>query len=344
MTRLNQHEQGLTITALKDELRKLKGKDLADNVVCKHTIDPEMLKIDVEYLNPRLLNNRSAHSDYLKHTQEEAAILREIVEQGKLQNPLNESLDSALKPSTSASGSQPSGNTKKDKIQRTPCSTQKNKVKPHPKTVKSSLKNKNSDVVPKGTANMQHSKLNANSKPLCVKCNGCMLFDNHDLCVLDFINDVNASTKSKSRPTGQTFTKVGNACPLIRITTTAEVPLRKPTALESDTPKPVVVQIVLWYLDSGCSKHMTEDRSQLTNFINKFLGTVKIGNDHVAKILGYGDYQSGNVTISRVYYMEGLGYNLFSVGQFYDSNLEVAFRQHTCFIRNLEGVGLLTGS
>ncbi|GJT50178.1 hypothetical protein Tco_0976335 [Tanacetum coccineum] len=58
----------------------------------------------------------------------------------------------------------------------------------------------------------------------------------------------------------------------------------------------------------------------------------------------YGDYQIGNVTISRVYYMEGLGHNLFSVGQFYDSNLEVAFRKHTCFIRNLEGVDLLSGS
>ncbi|GKB14507.1 retrovirus-related pol polyprotein from transposon TNT 1-94 [Tanacetum coccineum] len=89
---------------------------------------------------------------------------------------------------------------------------------------------------------------------------------------------------------------------------------------------------------------MTGDRSQLTNFVNKFLGTVKFGNDHVAKILGYGDYQIGNVTISRVYYVEGLGHNLFSVGQFCDSNLEVAFRQHTCFIRNLEGVDLLTGS
>ncbi|GJV20289.1 retrovirus-related pol polyprotein from transposon TNT 1-94 [Tanacetum coccineum] len=105
-----------------------------------------------------------------------------------------------------------------------------------------------------------------------------------------------------------------------------------------------VVQIVLWYLDSGCSKHMTGDRSQLTNFISKFLGTVKFGNDQVAKIMGYGDYQIGNVTISRVYYIEGLGHNLFSVGQFCDSNLEVAFRQHTCFIRNLEGVDLLTGS
>ncbi|GJU13850.1 retrovirus-related pol polyprotein from transposon TNT 1-94, partial [Tanacetum coccineum] len=104
-----------------------------------------------------------------------------------------------------------------------------------------------------------------------------------------------------------------------------------------------VVQIVLWYLDSGCSKHMTGDRSQLTNFISKFLGTVKFGNDQVAKIMGYGDYQIRNVTISRVYYVEGLGHNLFSVGQFCDSNLKVAFRQNICFIRNLEGVDLLTG-
>ncbi|GKA86624.1 putative ribonuclease H-like domain-containing protein [Tanacetum coccineum] len=89
---------------------------------------------------------------------------------------------------------------------------------------------------------------------------------------------------------------------------------------------------------------MTGDRSQLTNFVNKFLGTVKFGNDHVAKILGYGDYQIGNVTISRVYYIEGLRHNLFSVGQLCDSNLEVSFCQHTCFIRNLEGVDLLTGS
>ncbi|GKB81741.1 retrovirus-related pol polyprotein from transposon TNT 1-94, partial [Tanacetum coccineum] len=271
----------------KDELRKLKGKDLADNFVTKHSIAPEMLKIEVEPITPRLLNNRTAYSDYLSHTQEQAAILREIVEQGKSQNPLNKSLDSALKPSTSASGSQPSGNTKKDKIQQTPSSTQKNKVEAHLRTVKSSLKNKNCFVKPKGNANVQYSKLNANSKLLCVKCNGCMLSDNHDLCVLDFINDVNARTKSKSvkksskrkvwkptgkvftnigytwRPTGQTFTIVGNACPLTRITTTAEVPLRKPTALESDTPKPVNI---------------------------------------------------------------------------------VAFRQHTCFIRNLEGVDLLTGS
>nr|GFB99565.1 integrase, catalytic region, zinc finger, CCHC-type, peptidase aspartic, catalytic [Tanacetum cinerariifolium] len=103
-----------------------------------------------------------------------------------------------------------------------------------------------------------------------------------------------------------------------------------------------VVQIVLWYLDSDCSKHMTGNRSQLINFVQKFIGTVKFGNDHVAKIMGYGDYQIGNVTISWVYYVEGLRHNLFSIGQFCDSDLEVSFCQHTCFIRNLEGVDLLT--
>nr|GEY26450.1 integrase, catalytic region, zinc finger, CCHC-type, peptidase aspartic, catalytic [Tanacetum cinerariifolium] len=105
-----------------------------------------------------------------------------------------------------------------------------------------------------------------------------------------------------------------------------------------------VVQIVLWYLNSGCSKHITEDRSQLTNFVNKFLGIVQFKNDHVAKIMGYFDYQIENVMISRVYYVEGLGHNLFSIGQFCDSNLEVAFHKHTCFIHNLEGVDLLIGS
>ncbi|GJT85437.1 hypothetical protein Tco_1067154 [Tanacetum coccineum] len=74
-------EKDLVITTLNDELRKLKGKDLANNVVTKHTIATEMLKIDVEPIAPRLLNNRTAHSDYLRNTQEQAAILREIVEQ-----------------------------------------------------------------------------------------------------------------------------------------------------------------------------------------------------------------------------------------------------------------------
>ncbi|GJR93477.1 hypothetical protein Tco_0265651 [Tanacetum coccineum] len=189
-------EKVLVITALKDDLRKLKGKALVDNAVTKHTIDPEMLKIDVEPITPKLLNKRTAHSAYIKHTQEEAAVLRDLVDHVKANYPLDHSLESAcrytkliqelltnisktcpsinnsgeklvavtpknkdkrvrftepvtssgntitktastsnlvsnkpmlsstgVKPSTSASGSQPSGNTKKDKIQQTPSST-----------------------------------------------------------------------------------------------------------------------------------------------------------------------------------------------------------------------------
>ncbi|GJX34176.1 retrovirus-related pol polyprotein from transposon TNT 1-94 [Tanacetum coccineum] len=80
------------------------------------------------------------------------------------------------------------------------------------------------------------------------------------------------------------------------------------------------------------------------NFVSKFMGTIRFGKDHIARIMGYGDYQLGNVTISRVCYVEGLGHNLFFVGQFCDADLEVAFQKNTCFIRNLEGVDLLLGS
>ncbi|GKA37636.1 hypothetical protein Tco_0724201, partial [Tanacetum coccineum] len=98
-----------------------------------------------------------------------------------------------------------------------------------------------------------------------------------------------------------------------------------------------VVQIVLWIVDSGCSKHMMGDRSLLKSFIEKFMGIVRFGNDNFAVITGYGDYIQGNITICHVYYVEGLGHNLFSVGQFCDGDLEVAFYSKTCYVRNLEG-------
>ncbi|GJV67830.1 retrovirus-related pol polyprotein from transposon TNT 1-94 [Tanacetum coccineum] len=238
-------EKALAITALKDELRKLKGKALVDN-------------------NVKFISNHPR-----------------------------------VKQSTSASGSQPSGNTKKDKIQQTQSRILKNKVEAHPRKVKSSLKNKDCVVAPKGTAHVQHSKLNANYE---LKC----------------------------RPTGRTFTIVGNACPLTRITTTTEVPLRKSSALDNKTPKPVVTLVYsrkprkskTSVPVNNYKQHDLEIALKLTNLSIKFLGTIKFGNDHVAKMIGYGDYQIRNVTILRVYYVEGLGHNLFSVGQFCDSNLE----------------------
>nr|GEV14501.1 copia protein [Tanacetum cinerariifolium] len=104
-----------------------------------------------------------------------------------------------------------------------------------------------------------------------------------------------------------------------------------------------VVQIVQWIVNSGCSKHMTGDQSLLRNFIKKFMGTVHFGNDNFEAIIGYGDYIQGNITIFHVYYVEGLGHNLFSIGQFCDGDLEAAFCFMTCYVRNLEGDDLLTG-
>ncbi|GJR22573.1 retrovirus-related pol polyprotein from transposon TNT 1-94 [Tanacetum coccineum] len=72
--------------------------------------------------------------------------------------------------------------------------------------------------------------------------------------------------------------------------------------------------------------------------------TVCFGNDHFAAVTGYGDYVQGNLTICHVYYVEGLGHNLFSGGQFCDGDLEVAFHSNTCYVWKVEGDDLLTGS
>nr|GEY70216.1 Gag-Pol polyprotein [Tanacetum cinerariifolium] len=405
-------EKVLVITALKEQLNKLKGKVVLTEVVSLNLINPELLKVDVVPLALKLHKNRTVHTDYIRHTQEEAATLREIVESERLLSPLNTFLDYACKytrriqellmilqqtcPCVTDLGIKlvvvtPKNKTKKIKPTEQITKSGKTTVTTPPSAnldsnthvlsstgvilVSSASRSMSQDntkkIDSKATSSVINSVSNVNFDLKCASCNGCLFSDNHDACVVAYIKSVNAHIKSKSvktpvkrkvwkltgnvfkivghiwKPTRRTFTLVGNVCPLTRIATPTIVPPREPIPIVNSTDKPVVtlvVQIVLWYLDSGCSKHMTEDRSQLVNFVQKYLGTVKFGNDHVAKIMGYGNYQIGNVTISRVYYVEGLGHNLFSVGQFCDSYLEVAFRQHTCFIRNLDGVDLLTCS
>nr|GEY67950.1 retrovirus-related Pol polyprotein from transposon TNT 1-94 [Tanacetum cinerariifolium] len=58
-------------------------------------------------------------------------------------------------------------------------------------------------------------------------------------------------------------------------------------------------KVVLWYLDSGCSKYMMGNLSKLKNFMSKFLGTVRFRNDHFGAIMGYEDYVIGDSVISR---------------------------------------------
>nr|GEW51748.1 integrase, catalytic region, zinc finger, CCHC-type, peptidase aspartic, catalytic [Tanacetum cinerariifolium] len=73
-------EKVLVITALKEQLNKLKGKAILTEAVSLNPIDPELLKVNVTPLAPKLRKNRTAHTDYIRHTQEEAATLREIIE------------------------------------------------------------------------------------------------------------------------------------------------------------------------------------------------------------------------------------------------------------------------
>ncbi|GJS74825.1 retrovirus-related pol polyprotein from transposon TNT 1-94 [Tanacetum coccineum] len=239
-------EKGLVITALKDELRKLKRKDLANNVVTKHTIVLEMLKIDVKPINPRLLNNRSAHFNYLKHTQEEAAILKEIVEQGKSQNPLNNSLDSACK---------------------------------YTKRIQELL------IIIRQT---------------------CPIINNSS----DKFVDVTQKNKDKRVRFTKPVTSSGN------------------TNTKTDSSSNLVSNKPM-FSSTGVKSYTSTSGSQPS------------GNTKKDKILQSPSRPNCSLGI---YTLEGLGHNLFSVVQFCDSNLEVAFRQHTCFIRNLEGVDLLTRS
>nr|GFB98346.1 integrase, catalytic region, zinc finger, CCHC-type, peptidase aspartic, catalytic [Tanacetum cinerariifolium] len=208
--------------------------------------------------------------------------IHKLVESSKTSDSNTPMLSSTgLKCSNSTCRSQPTGNKKNDRILQKPSSIRKNKIKAQPRKV-----NKNNRVKePIFDVNVKHTMLNANSQLICVKCKQCTFDANHDVCFLDFVNDVNVRSKSKSDKKSQHII-FGN--------------LR-------------VVQIILWYLDFGCSKHMTWNLSQLMDFVMKFLGIVRFENDEIAKIMGYGDYQPGNVIVSRVY-VKGLGHNLFSIG------------------------------
>ncbi|GKA65183.1 hypothetical protein Tco_0764890 [Tanacetum coccineum] len=185
-------EQGLVIAALKNELRKLKGKALDKEAIETHSVDPKVSKDNMEPITPKLLNKRTAHSSYIKHTQEEALVLKDIdllshisrtcpsinnfdpqlvaVTPRKKDKKVrfSESLTSTentktdstsilvsnkrvlhstgVRLFTCASGSQPSGNIRNDRIQQTPSSNLMNKVEAHPRNAKSSL-NKRNDTV-----------------------------------------------------------------------------------------------------------------------------------------------------------------------------------------------------
>nr|GEY80754.1 integrase, catalytic region, zinc finger, CCHC-type, peptidase aspartic, catalytic [Tanacetum cinerariifolium] len=214
---------------------------------------------------------------------------------------------------TSVSRPQLKSNPIGDRVMCNSSQGKKQEVEDQCRSVKLS---KNKTSVTACNDNLNAKTLNVNS--VCATCDTCVLIDKHDMCVLNSVaKPIKKIVASKSNQKPRNFTR---------------------KLYER------LVKIVLFIVDSGCSKHITGNLKLLINFVEKFLGTVKFGYDQIAPILGYEDLVQGAVMIKRVYYIEGLNHNLFSVGQFCDADLEVAFRKSTCYIRNFKGNDLLTGS
>ncbi|GJR93241.1 retrovirus-related pol polyprotein from transposon TNT 1-94 [Tanacetum coccineum] len=243
---------------------------------------------------------------------------------------------------TSVSRPQLKSNRMGDRVLPNNSQGKKQEVEYHRRNFKFS-NNKTSVTACNDSLNAKTSNVNF----VCVTCGKCVLNDNHDLCVLHYINGVNSRT---SQPI---VVPISTREPKQTVNQSVATSHKKTVAIDSTVKKPrniirkiyeQLVDIILFIVDSGCSKHMTGNLKLLTNFVEKFLGTVKFRNDQIAPILGYGDLVQGTITIKRVYYIEGLNHNLFSVGQFCDVDIEVAFRKSTCYIRDLKGNDLLTGS
>ncbi|GJW64203.1 retrovirus-related pol polyprotein from transposon TNT 1-94 [Tanacetum coccineum] len=431
------------LSNLRDNIHKDNYNELLNQFsnleVKPNVLAPGNYVIDVEPIPPHNRNNREVHLHYLRHLKESVDTLCEIVEEAKVERPLDRSLAYACRytkhsqelleyvfdtcpkvfnqqdkkhahtlrkkqvtfedqiatssstthkhveplhtqqsnvtvpPSTGvnsctdASGSEPRSILKKHQIPPAKSDSMK-KVEEHPRTIRSSLKTTNHVD---SSNSSKRTVINSNSHSVCQTCNKCLFSATHDMCVVTYLQSVNASPNVKNvvrhvkqvwkpkqvtqvwkpkhikqiwkptgktlnnvgyqwRPTGRTFT-LSDQCPLTRFT--------KLTGMSAIACANQSEPNQHWgsNFPNSPSSSVFKCRSYKSSF-------VRFGNDHFGAIMGYGDYVIGDSVISRVYYVEGLGHNLFSVGQFCDSDLEVAFRKHSCYVRDTDGVELLKGS
>nr|GFB55823.1 integrase, catalytic region, zinc finger, CCHC-type, peptidase aspartic, catalytic [Tanacetum cinerariifolium] len=240
------------------------------------------------------------------------------------------SFSTGVIPTTSVSRPQLKSNPMRDRVMHNNSQGKKQEVKDQRRNVKFS---KNKTSITACNDSLDAKTLNVIS--VYATYDTCILNDKHGMCVLNSVaKPIKKTVASESNQKPRNITKKlyeRISVPLCQILHCLLILLQ-------------LIEIVLFIVDSGCSKHMTRNLNLLINFVEKFLGTVKFENDQIAPILGYGDLVQRAVTIKRVYYVKGLNYNLFSVGQFCDADLEVAFRKSTFFIRDLKGNDLLTGS
>nr|GFA17848.1 integrase, catalytic region, zinc finger, CCHC-type, peptidase aspartic, catalytic [Tanacetum cinerariifolium] len=318
-----------------EQVTKLTTKNVnLKSSVSKDTVKPQVLvraqhAIDVEPIVSRLRNNRDAYLDYLRHLKESVETIRDIVEEAKIVRPLDRSIVSVCRYTKHsqelleyAIGTCPQGSQQRAKqLAYIPLIRKK-------QVVVAKRSDKSDSTTHRHVVTVKSQQTDVRVPP--------------STGVNRYPNASGSQPKSHVKPNRILPTKGVNKLHVEDQPRTNKSHLR--TSNRVDSSSRLKRHIVLWYLDSGCSKHMTGDRLRLMNFVKKFIGTVRFGNDHFGAIMGYGDYVIGDIVISRVYYVEGLGHNLFYVGQFCDSDLEVAFRKHSCYVRDTNGVELIKGS
>ncbi|GJV27289.1 integrase, catalytic region, zinc finger, CCHC-type containing protein [Tanacetum coccineum] len=324
-------------TSLLTENENLKAQ-IHENLKCitmdsvkPRVIAPGRYDIDVEPIPPHNRNNKEVQLDYLKHLKESVETLCEIVEEAKVEKSLDKSLTSACLYTKHSQlleyviGTCPKDFNQRDKNCAATPLTRKKQV-----TFEDQCETSNSNTQ-KRVEQLYIQKTNVFVPPSTE--------------VNSYTDASGSQPRSNTKKNRILPAKSVNKKQVEEHPRTNKSSLKTTNRVDSSiSSKHTVVQIVLWYLDAACSKHMMGDCSQLRNFVKKFIGTVRFGNDHFGAIMGYGYYMIGDSVISRVYYMEGLGHNLFSVGQFYDSNLEVAFRKRSCYVCDTDGVELIKGS
>ncbi|GJS35829.1 hypothetical protein Tco_0534211 [Tanacetum coccineum] len=298
-------EKGFANATLKNELRKLKGKDVVDTASSKPkaiTIAPGMFKIKTEPLAPKLLKNKDAHIDYIQHSRKHADVLQEIVEDARALSPLDCNLDYACKYAQRIQevlvyvhDSCPCLTTPRERLITVTPKNKDNKVRP----IEPVTSSKHSSKLVVVTPINKDKQVCITQAPESKDSNPHLLHSTRVIC---------STSACESKPSGNAKKyKISQSSSSKKTNNVEDQPRDVKSKMNK---KNRVVQICLWCVNSGWSKHMTGNLKLLISFIWKFLGTVRFGNDHVAAIL----------------------------------DLEAPFRRNTCFVRNLEGDDLITKS
>ncbi|GJV47759.1 retrovirus-related pol polyprotein from transposon TNT 1-94 [Tanacetum coccineum] len=273
---------------------------------------------------------------------------------------------------------QPRSNQMKDKV--LPNTSQvmfkKTEVEDHPRISRISKQIK-SVIACNDSLNSRTSNVNA----VCATCGKCVFNSNHDACVSKFLNDVNARTKkpnvvpiSTRKPKSQANKSVA--------TPHKKTVASESTTINSKSYYRMLYKRTSkawkWWIAQQCPSAYTlapktkrkwvpklrnegvtktvrfaidnvsriTNVLKLTNTLGSNLSCIPLSSNSLADCTTHPIHYlvQGNITINRVYYVEGLNHNLFSVGQFCDADLEVAFQKSTCFVRDLQGNDLLTGN